>query len=274
MTMNHLMRELAPITGAAWQQIDDEARSRLAPNLAARRLVDVSGPHGWDLSSVNLGRVRPLDQTTAGETGEGVRLRLRHVLALAEVRVPFTVSRVELENAERGADDLDLDDLGRAARELALLENRAVFHGWAGADITGLVDSASHQALPLGADPTEYPHVVAKAVDALRNAGIGGPYALAIGPAGYERIVESTEHGGLLVLDHLRRILGGGKVVRSPGLTGALVVSLDEGHFQLHLGQDISVGYSHCDADTAHLYLEESFTFRVVEPDAVIALSA
>ena len=271
--MNHLMRELAPITSAAWRQIDDEAKERLSPSLAARRLVDVSGPHGWDFSSVNLGRVRRLDQTTGGESGEGVRVRQRQVLSLVEVRVPFTVSRTELDNADRGADDLDLDDLDRAAHELAVLENRAVFHGWSGAGITGIADSSAHGSLVLGTDPTDYPHVAAKAVDTLRNAGIDGPYALAIGPAGYERIVESTEHGGLLVLDHLRRILGGGKVVRSPGLTGALVVSLDAGHFQLHLGQDIAVGYSHCDAETAHLYLEESFTFRVVEPDAALALT-
>jgi uncharacterized linocin/CFP29 family protein len=271
--MNHLMRELAPITGAAWRQIDDEAKERLAPNLAARRLVDVSGPHGWDFSSVNLGRVRPLDQTTGGETGQGVRVRQRDVLALVEVRVPFTVSRTELDDAERGATDIDLDDLDRAAHELAVLENRAVFHGWAGAGITGLAESSPHSSTTLGTDPDGYPHVVAKAVDTLRQIGIGGPYALAIGPTGYERIVENAEHGGLLLSDHLRRILGGGKIVRSPGLTGALVVSLDTGNFQLHLGQDISIGYSHHDADAVHLYLEESFTFKVDEPDAVITFT-
>jgi uncharacterized linocin/CFP29 family protein len=267
------MREHAPITSAAWQQIDDEAKERLAPNLAARRLVDVEGPNGWDFSSVNLGRVRPLDQTTGGETGEGVRVRQRQVLALVEVRVPFTVSRAELDNADRGADDVDLADLDRAAHELAVLENHAAFHGWPGAGITGLVDSSAHAAAALGADPNAYPHVAAKAVDTLRKAGIGGPYALAIGPTGYERIVESTEQGGLLLTDHLRRIMGGGKVVRAPGLTGALVVSLESGYFQLHLGQDISIGYSHHDGESVHLYLEESFTFRVVEPDAIIALT-
>jgi uncharacterized linocin/CFP29 family protein len=271
--MNHLMRPLAPITSAGWKQIDQEARERLTPHLAARRVVDVSGPHGWQHSSVDLGRIQPLDSTTGGETGEGVRVRRRQVQPLIEVRVPFTVSRGELDDADRGADDIALDDLDRAAHELAVLENKAVFHGWAGAGITGIAKSSPHEATTLGTDAGTYPHAVAKAVDVLQRAGIAGPYALAIAPAGYTRIVESTESGGVLVFDHLHKILGNGKIVRSPGLTGAIVTSTAGGDFELSLGQDISVGYSHYDADTVHLYLEESFTFRVIEADAAIALT-
>ena len=61
--MNHLLRELAPISEAGWEQLDQEARERLTPALAARRLVDFSGPHGWEHSATNLGRVEPLDNS-------------------------------------------------------------------------------------------------------------------------------------------------------------------------------------------------------------------
>jgi uncharacterized linocin/CFP29 family protein len=53
--MNHLLRNYAPIPAAAWQQIDDKARSRLTPRLAARRLVDWSAPPSWAHSATNLG---------------------------------------------------------------------------------------------------------------------------------------------------------------------------------------------------------------------------
>src|SRR4051794_6844528 len=111
--MNHLLRENAPISIAGWKQIDDEARERLSAHLAARRLVDVAGPHGWDHSVTDLGRVRKLASLPAESTSDGVMLRQRDVLPLAEFRVPFTVSRAELDNAERGADDLEFDDLDR-----------------------------------------------------------------------------------------------------------------------------------------------------------------
>jgi uncharacterized linocin/CFP29 family protein len=37
-------------------------------------------------------------------------------------------------------------------------------------------------------------------------------------------------------------------------------------------GEDISIGYDHADAQRVHLYLSESFSFRVVTPEAAVAL--
>ena len=58
--MNHLLRSHAPISDAGWKMLDEEARGRLAPALAARKLVDFSGPLGWEHSAMNLGRTRPM----------------------------------------------------------------------------------------------------------------------------------------------------------------------------------------------------------------------
>jgi uncharacterized linocin/CFP29 family protein len=117
----------------------------------------------------------------------------------------------------------------------------------------------------------QYPKVVAKATDVLRRAGIDGPYGLAISPEIYAGIVETTEHGGHLLFDHLRQILGG-PLVWAPGVRGGLVLSLRGGDFVLDCGQDISIGYLHHDADVVSFYLEETFSFRVVEPDSAVEL--
>ena len=155
----------------------------------------------------------------------------------------------------------------------AEIENRAVFHGWTAAGIRGIAEASTFPSAELGTEAGRYPAVVARAVDTLRCDGIEGPYALAIGPEGYTRIVETTEHGGYLLLDHLTRILGGGKGVGAPGVDGAIVVTQRGGDFLLDVGQDLAIGFSHHDADLVHLYLEESFTFRVVEPDAAVVLT-
>lgn len=265
--MNHLLRDLAPISSTAWEAIEDEAKEQLATHLAGRRVVDWSGPHGWDHSATNIGRQRKL--SADGET----RLRQRVVLPLAELRVPFTVTRAELEDADRGRQDLDFDDLDAAAARIALLENRAIFHGWEEPGFVGMTQASSHAAMTLGDDPEKYPAVVANAVDTLREAGAKGPYAVAIGPEGHTRIMETTEHGGYLLLDHLRRVLSGGKVVRATGVVGAVVFNLTGGDFVFDVGQDVSIGYSHHDADAVTLYFEESFSFHVTEPDAAIALT-
>ncbi len=264
--MNHLHRDLAPISETGWAAIDDEAKGRLTTYLAARKLVDFAGPHGWEHSATDLGRIA----TIAGPS-EGVSGAQRRVLPLVEVRAEFSVSRVELDDADRGAVDLDLPELDEAVQQIAFGENVAVFHGYGAGGIEGMTERTSHAPITHGEDMSKYPTAVAQAVDALRQSGIDGPYGMALCPKVYTTIVESTEHGGLLLFDHLHQILGG-PLVWAPGVDGAVVLSLRGGDFVLDSGQDISIGYLDHNADAVRLYLEESFSFRVIEPDAAVAV--
>ena len=72
--------------GDAWNQIDAEAARSLKHFLAARRLVDFTGPLGWDRSAVDAGRI---DQLDSGPLGP-VEAALRKVHPLIELRSPFT----------------------------------------------------------------------------------------------------------------------------------------------------------------------------------------
>jgi len=265
--VNHLLRSHAPITDDAWTELDREVQQRIVPPLAARKLVDFVGPKGWEHAATNLGRVSPIDAP-----GAGLVAHQRRVLPLAELRADFTISRSELLDFSRGATDLDLDSLDAAARSIAEAENVAVFHGWAAAGIVGITEAATSASIELGTDVAKYPRHVAKAVETLLSAGISGPYGLALGPEGYTGVVETTEHGGLIVFDHLREVLGG-PIVWAPGVVGAVVVSLRGDDFVFESGQDLSVGYDHHDADNVSLYLEESFSFRVVTPEAAVPLT-
>ncbi len=266
--MSHLLREFAPITEASWTLIDDEARERLTPALAARKLIDFAGPHGWEYSATNLGRTTALPAAPAG----ALDAALRRVLAVVELRAPFSIARSELRDADRGADDVDLDTLDDAAQRIATAENRAVFHGWAAAGITGIAEASSHASIALGDDCEQYPGHVAKAVEALLHAGVDGPYGLALGREAYTRVLETTEHGGYPLLNHLRQIIGG-PLVWAPGVDGAVVVSQRGGDFLFDAGEDLAVGYDSHDADAVNLYIVESFTFRVATPEAAVALT-
>jgi uncharacterized linocin/CFP29 family protein len=268
--MNHLHRELAPISEGAWQQIDDEAKARLTTYLAARRLVDFHGPRGWDCSAINLGRTRSVE----GEAPTGVEVRARQVLPLLEYRVPFDLDREELEAVGRGAVDIDLGPLDAAAKKIAVAENLAVFHGFAGEGITGIIEASSHESITLGDAAENYPRHVARAVRVLLEAGISGPFGLALSSDAWIKVVETTEHGGYPLFEHLRRAIVGGPIVWAPGLDGGVVISQRGGDFRFESGADLSVGYLDHDRSRVTLYLEESFTFKVDEPDAAVALVA
>ena len=266
--MSHLLRRHAPITEGNWDLLDSEARERLTPALAARKLVDFDGPHGWRYSATNLGRMKAI----ADPPGKGVSAVQRQVLALVELRAPFSISRAELADADRGAEDADLEALDDAAHRIAVAENEAVFHGWKAAGITGIFEASPHDAIELGEDCDRYPRHVAKAVDALLSAGVEGPYGLALGPEAHTRVLETSEHGGYPLLEHLREVVGG-PLVWSPGLKGAAVLSVRGGDFLFESGEDLSIGYESHDADVVDLYLEESISFRVATPEAAVALS-
>jgi uncharacterized linocin/CFP29 family protein len=261
--MSHLLREHAPISARSWELIDEEARERLTPGMAARRLVDFDGPHGWEWSSSSLGRVQSL------EVGlDGVTARQRRVLSAVELRAPFTVSRAELLDGDRGAPDVDFEDLDRAAAQFVAAENAAVFHGAAG--FAGIVSGSPHAAITCP-DAPGYPGAVARAVDLLKRNGLEGPYGLALSREEWTKVVETGELGGYPLFDHLESILGG-PLVWTPGLEGAVVVTTRGGDFLFDCGQDVSVGYSRHDADEVELYLEASFTFRVATPEAAVAI--
>jgi uncharacterized linocin/CFP29 family protein len=262
---DHLLRRHAPISDAGWADIDDEARERITPGLGARRLIDFSGPHGWKFSATNLGRVERAESSDR----DGVETRVRKLLPVVELRMPFVLDRGELRDFDRGAEDVEYAPLDRAAHKLMECENAAVFHGWEAAGIKGIAEESSHDALEQGSNFNTFTSIVASGVEHLLRCGVGGPYGLALGRETWTRVVETAEHGGYPLLRHLREIVDG-PIAWTPGVQGAVIVSLRGGDFLFECGQDISVGYDHHDADTVELYLEESFSFRVVTPEAAI----
>lgn len=266
--MNHLFRELAPIPDEAWSQIDEDARTRLVTYLEGRRLVDFSGPLGWQHSAVNLGRV----EAVSAVPDPGVEAATRVVRPLVELRVPFTLGRAALDSAARGNPSIDLDGLDHAARTIATSENVAVFHGWASAGIEGITSASSHDPISVASsDWMAYAGSVALGVERLGLAGVSGPYGLALGNEAWVGVIETTEQGSIL-LEHLGKILGGGPIVWTPGVEGGVVISQRGGDFEFVSGQDLSVGFRSADAETVTLYLEESFTFNVLDPTAAVLL--
>ncbi len=263
--MNNLYRELAPISDAAWADIEEEARRTFEQHVAARRVVDLTGPDGPTLASVNTGHLSEVDPPA-----DGVVAHLRVSQPLVRLRVPFTVSRQDVDDVERGAQDADWQPVKDAAKKIAFAEDRAVFEGYADAGITGIRQSSSNPALTLPAEVREYPTVVSQAVSALRLAGVSGPYSLLLSADAYTMVSETSDHG-YPIREHLARVLDG-EIIWAPAIDGAFLLSGRGGDFELRLGQDLSIGYLSHDADTVQLYFQQSLTFLVYTAEASVAL--
>ncbi|MFF0489810.1 family 1 encapsulin nanocompartment shell protein [Nocardia sp. NPDC003482] len=264
--MNNLHRELAPITSEAWSAIEEEATRTFKRHIAGRRVVDLSGPHGTAYSAAGLGRTTPI---TAPD--EGVQARQRLVAPLVELRVPFTLSREELDNVERGAQDADLDPVKDAAKKIAFAEDRAIFEGYPAAAIEGIRASSSNEPITLPGDPRLVPEAVAQSLTALRLAGVDGPYSVLLSADLYTEVSETSDHGHP-IRTHIERLIPNGEIIWAPAIDGAFVLTTRGGDFDLQLGQDLSIGYLSHDADTVRLYFQQSLTFLVYTAEAAVAL--
>jgi uncharacterized linocin/CFP29 family protein len=264
--MNNLHRELAPISNGAWAQIEEEASRTLKRHLAARRVVDVQGPKGLEFPAVGTGHIRQIETP-----GDGIQAAEREVKALVELRIPFELTRQAIDDVERGANDSDWSPLKDAARKIAFAEDRAVFEGYAPAQIQGVRQGASNPVLTLPADIKSYPDTVAKAVSELRLAGVNGPYALLLGAEPYTAIGGGSDDG-YPVLKHIKPLVDG-EIVWAPAIKGGFVLTTRGGDFALHIGQDISIGYLSHSETVVRLYFQETFTFLLLTTEAAVVLA-
>jgi uncharacterized linocin/CFP29 family protein len=265
--MNNLHRELAPISDAAWTEIEEEAARTLKRYLAGRRVVDVAGPGGVALGGVGTGHLSPI-----APPADGIVARQREVKALVELRVPFELSRQTIDDVERGSDDSDWQPAKDAAKTLAFAEDRAIFDGYRDANIQGIREGTSNPIKSLPVEVRDYPDAVAQALTQLRLVGVNGPYSVLMGADEYTQLAETRDHG-YPIMEHVKRLIDG-DIIWAPAIQGAFVLSTRGGDFALNLGADVSIGYlSHTDT-AVRLYLQETFTFRVLTSEASVALSA
>lgn len=264
--MNNLHRELAPISDKAWAQIEEEASRTLKRHLAARRVVDVQGPKGLELSAVGTGHIHKIQAP-----GDGIQATQRDAKALVELRVLFELTRQAIDDVERGATDSDWSPVKEAARRIAYAEDRSVFDGYAAAGIEGIRQGSSNPPLTLPSNVKGYSGAVAQAVSQLRLAGVNGPYALLLGAEAYTAVSGGSDEG-YPVLHHIQRLVDG-EIVWAPAIEGGFVLSTRGGDFELDIGQDISIGYLSHSKTIVELYLQETFTFRLLTTEAAVVLA-
>src|SRR6202171_6601768 len=199
--MNNLHRELAPISDAAWSQIEEETTRTIKRYLAGSRVVGVQGPSGVATPAIGTGHLR-----IVAAPGDGVLARQREVKALVELRVPFELDRQQIDDVERGANDSDWQPAKDAAKLLAFAEDRAIFEGYAAAGIAGVREGTSNPVMPLPADIRAYPDAIAQALSQLRLVGVNGPYSVVMGADAYTALSEASDHG-YPVIQHIQRLV-------------------------------------------------------------------
>jgi ferritin-like protein len=259
-----LRRHLAPITEKAWKALEVETERTLNGHRSGRKLVGVSGPHGWEHSCVNLGAVDMQPQPQ-----DGVHWGLRQVTPLIEIKVPFALSLRDLDNVERGSQRPDLSALHQAAHTAACFEENLIYHGLPGARMKGLLSASPHPPIAATKNPDTFVSAVEEGILALQKAGVGAPYAVVLG-SDYFAMVNAGDRNGIPLVKRISLLAEKG-IFWSPVLPIGAVVSTRGGDSEFTIGEDLAIGFDRVQDDAVHLHFIGSFAFNVLEPAAAAA---
>ncbi len=257
--MNLLKRELAPITDSAWTEIDEQANRVLRSLLTVRKFADLRGPMGPDFGGVARGRLETVSGKKQGLPDYGVH----KVQPLLEVRVPFELDIWELDNAARGAGDVDLSNMEEAARKIAAFEELVFYNGAPEAGLSPLSELVTQEPVQYNENPETFLKAVAQGVTQLRSSAVEGPYALIVDEPMWTYLSSSVQ--GRPLRHHLEYIMQG-PVLLSTFTEAPYLVSMRGGDLELVLGQDIAIGYHAHDTKKVQLFFTESFTYRFLDP--------
>ena len=210
--VNHLFRELAPITAAGWAAIEEEAEPDAA-HLSRRPQA------GRLLRAARLGGLRR--STSAGSRRSSPRTPTSALRCARSSRssscAPTSRSRAPSSTRSSGAaSHPDLDPVRDAAVRLAEAEDKAIFHGFGAAGIQGLSEASEHAR---GLDPRRLRGLPA----AGRQGGRArcGPRASTVRTRSRSARAATPAwsrrpQGGYPVLNHIRMILDG-PIIWAPG---------------------------------------------------------
>lgn len=249
-----------------WEHIDEAAVEAARDLLTARRFLEVDGPYGAGLTSVEVGgesHARP----AGAELAAAVASRALAVPMLQQV---FELSIRRVEGHLRMGLPLDLGPVEDAAEAVARREEDLIYFGIDELGLPGLMSAAgrNRQRCQDWGKVEQALNDVLAAVNRLDESGFRGPYALALSPARYSALFRRYEGSDMLQLDHLRRLCEGG-VFKAP-IQGAMVVDPRVG--TLTVGQDLRVGYSGNDGTHYKLFASESLVLLIDEPAAICTL--
>ncbi|MBK8208880.1 MAG: bacteriocin family protein [Rhodospirillales bacterium] len=265
--MGFLNRTQAPFGEAVWDLIDNAAVNAARDRLTARRYLDVDGPYGSGLTTIEVGNDGYCRQPGPDEAGAVVG----RAISVPMVRKSFKLSVRRLAAYLDNGMPFDLAPVEDAAEAVAAREEEIIYRGQPDFGLEGLLTARGRSHVDGGnwSDLDQVLADVVAAVTKLDDTGLRGPYALVLAPALYNGLFRRYPGSNLLQLEHLRRLFDRG--VHKASIEGGVVVDPRVG--PLIVGQDMEAGFINQDGIHYELYLSESVVLRLDDPKAICTIT-
>ena len=258
--------ETSVITSELMEQIEKATVSAARDVISGRRIIDVEGPYGMGLTTLEVGN----DDKCREPGPEEASAVVSRAVSMPMIYRRFAISKRRIAAFQKMGQPLNLKAAEDAAQAVAAREEEFVYNGQAEFHLSGLLTAEGRQSIK-GGNWDNVDEVLADvigAVNVLDGRGYRGPYGLALAPELYNNLFRRYPGSDLLQIEHLKRLCTRGIV--KAAITGGVLISRDVG--SIVLGQDLQVSHLTTDAAHEHFSVSESLVLKIEAPDAICTI--
>lgn len=277
MDLSYLDRDSAPLTEEEWSLIDTAVVKAAKEVMVSRRILDIVGPLGsgaYSLPYSFYNSSKP-NVDLVGEESDTLQAAGRRTINLPIIFQDFKLMWRDIEADRHMGMPLDVSMAALAANAVALKEDDLIFNGSKELGHEGLFTATGRQKQKIS-NWTENGVALAdvvKAKAALTDAGHYSDCALVVSPVLYGNLVRQYGVTGMLELDQVRALVGGG-VFYSNMIKGnkAVLISNRAPNVQLAIGQDLITAYTESTAMNHVFRVMETAALLIRRADAIVTL--
>jgi uncharacterized linocin/CFP29 family protein len=249
-------------------KIEEAAITAAKDILTGRRIIDVEGPYGLGLTTVEVGN----DDLCREPGPDEASAVMSRALSLPMIYRRFSVSKRRIAAFQEMGQPLNLKIVEDAAQAVAMREEEFIYSGQPSFHLQGLLTADGRNEVKGGnwANLDDVIDNVIAAVNVLDDKGYRGPYGLALAPALYNNLFRRYAGSDLLQIEHLKRLCTRG-IVKADIDQGVLVAK-DVG--SIVLGQDMQINYLGPDAAHENFAVTESAVLKIDAPDAICTITS
>src|SRR5438309_1690090 len=260
-------RSPGTITSELLARIEDAGVAAAREILSGRRIVDVEGPYGVGLTTVEVGN----DDRCRQPGPEEANAVVSRALSVPMIYRRFAISKRRIAAFQERGQPLNLKVVEDAAQAVAVREEEFIYQGQTDFHLSGLLTAEGRHNLEGGnwENVDEVLDNVISAVNILDGKGCRGPYGLALAPELYNNLFRRYPGSDLLQIEHLKRLCTRG-IVKAQ-IEGGVLVAKDVG--SIVLGQDLQIAYLSPDAAHENFAVTESLVLKIEAPDAICTIT-
>lgn len=277
--MDFLKRTEAPLTESQWQEIDKVVVETARRSVVGRRFIEISGPFDPSIQFTTLDIVDSGQQGACGLFGETncgvVKVKERKYAPLPIIYKDFKYHWRDIETSQKMNIPLDLSIPAVAAQQVAIAEDKLIFHGDTEAGFYGLLNTPGRNIVNLTdwSISGEAFQNVLSAIVKLNEDGFYSNFALVMNPKDYAMLHRLYGNSGTLEIDQIKKLFEVG-VFTTPVIPqqSAVVVATGIENMDIFLAQDMVTAYYNYENMDHYFRVFEILALRIKRPESICTI--